>query len=187
MYHRILPIILLILVGISMIINRPLSIQKTATPEETVENKTTYDYYVRGFQLADFDPTGRLHFTLKGDYLQHGDGQYETFRVRAPAIHILAGRWSQWHLAAEKAVFSEKNRKWNLDGHVTLQKGEGKTFPLSIQSSRMVFSPEARLLTTQAEVLVRHPYGSTRSNGLRLNLDSSALELNSHVHSQFIP
>ncbi len=161
------------------------AIKKKATETELESTAPAIDYYINDFKLASFDEQGRLDYSITGESLIHIDGPPSRLKLKQPKTQIHAGKWENWSLLANQAKFSEATHQWEFSGHVNIAKLDNSLWPFAIDTTQLTYNPKKHTLNTKEYVVIKHPYGKTKSLGMTIDLHNDQIELTSKVNSRY--
>ncbi|MEK6789522.1 MAG: LPS export ABC transporter periplasmic protein LptC [Pseudomonadota bacterium] len=143
------------------------------------------DYIVEQVRLWQTDANGNLLRQMQGEQLMHYP-QPEKFQLLRPQIQLYSKGQLLWSLTAEQASSPNPATDLWLSGNVIARRMQGSE-PLRFETSRLHANPRGDCLDTPASVRVISPRGTLTGVGMRADLRTQSVELNSAVEVQYAP
>lgn len=145
-------------------------------------------YILRDFELTSLDKQGKEAFTLRAPLLQETPGA-KTMELTSPLFFIPDKDASQnyWEVQSKTGWVSENRDEIRLAGAVDARSPEGAARPVQLQSERMSLFPDSRTATSDTAVKVTQPGLTMTGHGMRADLASKQVKLESEVKAEYVP
>lgn len=145
-------------------------------------------YILRDFELTSLDKEGKEAFTLRAPLLQETPGA-QTMDLTSPVFFIpdRADSRQYWEVKANTGWVSEKRDEVRLVGAVDARSPAAAASQTQLQTERMNLFPETNTATSDAVVKVTQPGLTMTGRGMRADLASKQVKLESEVKAQYVP
>jgi LPS export ABC transporter protein LptC len=158
--------------------------REPAAGEEQAERP---GYYLTGVDLEEFGADGKLRIGLQS-ISANEDPQSGVVRLSDVAVDYHAPTGQLWHLTAEEARVPPGGRLVEFEGDVRLTGRPGED-PRAAQllTARMSLDTVGEVAETKAPVELAFGTHRMRALGMRADLRSGSLRLESDVNGKFTP
>ena len=156
-------------------------------PAAAAEDASRPGYFLTGVDLEEFGADGKLRIGLRSISATEDPGS-GVVRLSDVAVdyHAPAGRL--WHLTANEASVPPGGRTVEFEGDVRLAGEPGEVAGVAqLHTARLALDTVAEVAETRAPVELALGAHRVRALGLRADLKSGMLELQSDVNGSFAP
>lgn len=183
MLRRILPVLLVLIAGISsMFLWRIYSVQPA--PELTGPPRS--DYFLVDFELVALDSDGEEAFRVTGPRLSRHPW-LGTVTIDAPHFEFpMQDGNPSWEARSEQAWSSANAREIQLQGDVLFTGNDPRNgTPMEFRTEQLVIRPKQRLAETDAPVSFHSPHSILEGRGLQVDLQASRFQLLHEVKGRY--
>ncbi len=163
----------------------------TTTSEEEAGN--TYDYEAQDVVVRQMGADGELQYEIEAKQVtqlpRNGRISAQELVMRHDPPGSPAGGAERWTLTADRADLPELGGAITLEGDVQASgRPQGARSPLVLQTEKLTYDLESQIISTDSDTKVTS--GGDRLHtpkGLRANIKSSVLEIESEFNGTFVP
>jgi LPS export ABC transporter protein LptC len=153
----------------------------------------TYDYEAHDVVVRQMDADGKLQYEIEAKQVtqlpRNGRISAQELVMRHDPPGSPAGGEERWTLTADRADLPEMGGAITLEGDVQAAgRPQGSRSPLMLQTDKLTYDLESQTISTDSATEVTS--GGDRLHtpkGLRANIKSSVLEIESEFHGTFVP
>lgn len=144
-------------------------------------------YYARGARLSRTDDEGRFVTHVFAERLDELPGE-ERLQLTGVSVEYRPADDTAWSLSAATAKYARDGSQLDLLGGVALRNAptDGSR-PVTILTSRLLFSPDTSTAESNEAVEIRVGDWQLQGVGLRAHLKEDTLQLESQVHGTLAP
>ncbi|CBL44217.1 Protein of unknown function DUF1239 [gamma proteobacterium HdN1] len=177
--------ILLLAVLSSLGINGYLS-WKTAPPANTAQADSLPDIILDRINQMNFDDQGDKHYQLLAETATHFTKQ-EVTEFQGPNLVFFDKDERSWNATSNTGITRDAGETLHLNGDVVIRKLDDKAQPVELRTQSMHVSPKAETAETDDEVDITQGGHHTHAKGLRVEMQTGKLTLQSKVISRYSP
>lgn len=146
------------------------------------------NYILHDFSLTALGKDGRESFTLRAPRLQETPGA-GSLELDAPVFSIPDRNDANhhWQVRANSGWVSQQRDEIRLDGKVEAHSPPQRPDPVVLRSEQMRLFPEPRIAISDALVTVEQPGLTMAGRGMRADLATGHVTLQSEVRSRYDP
>lgn len=147
-----------------------------------------YDFEAQGVVLRQMDADGRLQYEIQAEQIVQLPGN-GGIRATKPVFHhdppgVEPGGPKRWTLTAEEGTFPAGGRAISLSGQVVVQgTPRDSNTPLRLAANELVYDMEREQATAAGEVEITAGRNSFGGRGMRVNVATGRVELESSTHA----
>ena len=162
----------------SVVRNRAPGAHAPATPGRS-------DYVLHDVDLVVLDENGKESFTLRGPRIAR-DPAEQAMSLESPTFLLPDTDGGYWQVQARTGWVSPDGDELRLRGDVRVASPPGQR-KVALNTEQLNVFPERDLATTPAEVTITQPGSILRGVGLETDLATRHYELESQVHTHYVP
>lgn len=151
--------------------------------EDIVENENFVDTYTMQVTSTQFNDQGEIARVVKADSAVHYALSDESV-LKAPNIQSTSDRGKMWHTSARNGKVRPDGSTYDLWNTVLIEQLNGDALA---RTDRLTFFSSKGIAKTSKEVVIDSRAGQTVGVGMRANLNTEVINLNSEVRSVFEP
>jgi LPS export ABC transporter protein LptC len=156
-------------------------------PAADAGDATRPGYYLTGVDLEEFGADGRVRIGLQSISATE-DPSSGIVRLSDVAVDYHAGQGRTWYLTAKEARVPPGARTVEFEGDVRLTGRPGvDPTPAELYTARMTLDTVTEVADTRSPVELGFGTHRLRALGMRANLQSGTLRLESEVNGRFVP
>lgn len=147
-----------------------------------------YDFEAQGVVLRQMDADGRLQYEIQAEQIVQLPGN-GGIRATQPVFHhdppgVEPGGPKRWTLTAKEGTFPAGGRAISLSGQVVVQgTPRDSNTPLRLAANELVYDMEREQATAAGEVEITAGRNSFGGRGMRVNVATGRVELESSTHA----
>lgn len=144
-------------------------------------------YSARDAVIIETGEDGRPRYRLQAETIRQQPNDL-TVTLEDLALQYAGEDGTLWNASADRGVVPQSGDRIDLAGDVVLTGMlDGTEVPARIETERLAFDTRAEVATTDAPVTITWAGERITSRGLRADLQSQRLRLESEVHGSYSP
>ena len=154
------------------------------TPDSTATGSRS-DYVLHDFELVALDGQGQESFTLRAPRMSRNPEQ-RSMEMASPVFLLPDSERHYWKVVAEHGWVSPGGDELRLRGDVQVT-GPPEEREVAMKTEQLNVFPQRDVATAPGIVTITQPGSILRGRGLETNLASKRYELESEVHTRYVP
>jgi LPS export ABC transporter protein LptC len=156
--------------------------------KDGVESDTAGDrrgYYAKDATLTETGLDGKPRVVVHAVSVEEQVPD-RSIRLADVWLDYTTARSGQWHVTAERGRMTPDHTSMQLSGNVRVAGTQGRSAAV-ITTDELAYDTRANLVQTAEPVVVRFGQHELNGRGMRANLDTGTLQLESNVNGRFTP
>lgn len=147
-----------------------------------------YDFEAQGVVLRQMDAEGRLQYEIQAEQIVQLPGN-GGIRATKPVFHhdppgVEPGGPNRWTLTAQEGTFPAGGRAISLSGNVVVRgTPRDSDIPVQLAANELVYDMEREQAVAAGEVQITAGRSSIGGRGMRVNIATGRVELESSTHA----
>ena len=144
------------------------------------------DIILEAISQLNFNDTGEKHYLLNATQATHFTKQGIT-EFQKPDLVFYEQNQHNWDASADSGITRDNGDSFHLHGNVVIRKLDTDSTQIVLKTDSMHVSPKTEIAETDDDVDIVQGNNRTRSKGLRVDMQTGKLTLQSKVNSRYNP